>query len=194
MSLKKLITYTGDCGPEISEFEIESAKLASMVKEFIDEYSDDFDAEDGRMLKVSKDKVKGLSPIGSHPLSKADIIECLGDALTELDVDDEYIESIKENSLEIIDDLLTVKWTTVSRNLGALDIESNIENIDDELLAIINDKMETALSRNEAMKNDSFKEAIQEYLPDEMPYLMLVVEFTLDEGKDSIKVQIKNGN
>ena len=146
------------------------------------------------MLKVSKGKVKGLSPIGSYPLSRADIIECLGDALTELDVDDEYIESIKEKNHEIIDDLLAVKWTTVSRDLGSLDIESNVENIDDGLLSIINDKMETALSRNEAMKDDSFREAIQQYLEEEMPYLMLVVEYTLAESKDSIKVQIKDGN
>ncbi len=177
MSLKKLIAYTEDGGPEICEFEIECEVLYNIIKSFIDDYKDDFDVEDGRMLKVSKGKVKGLAPIGECLYKKADIIDCLAEVLMVLEIDEDYIEEIREQEDEIIEGLTNVKWLTLDRELGALDVASGIELIDDAILKKVNEANGTSLDRETAMKDESFKNKAMWYLESELQNLMIISEY-----------------
>lgn len=177
MSLKKLINYTEDVDPEICEFEIECELLCKIIKSFIEEYEDDFDAEDGRMLKVSKGKVKGLAPIEEYPYKKTDIIDCLAEALTELEIDEEYIEEIRNQEDEIIEGTISVKWLAVSRDLSALDLEGGIELIDDEIFKKINEAVGKSLDRESAMKDEAFKKEAMWYLESELRNLMIISEY-----------------
>jgi len=182
MSLKKLITYTEEVGPDICEFEIVSDVLCKIVKEFIKEYKDDFDAEDGRMLRVSKNKISGLAPIDIYPEKKTDIIECLTEVLTEIDIDDDYIEEIRSHAGEIIDDASSVRWLALTRDLSALDLDCGVDLIDDEIVRKINDAIGKSLDRGSAMKDEAFRNRAVEYLGDELQYLMLISEYNQEKN------------
>ncbi len=174
---KKLIAYTEDVGPDICEFEIECEVLCTIVKEFIGDYKDDFDEEDGRILKVSKGKVKGLAPISVFPYKKANIVDCLADVFMELEIDDEFVEEIRNHGDEIIESLTHVKWLALSRDLSSLDLENGIEFIDDEILGKINDAIGKSLDRESAMKDEAFRDEAIQYLESELPFLMLISEY-----------------
>ncbi len=177
MSLKKLIAYTEDVGPDICEFEIECDVLCTIVKGFIGDYKDDFDEEDGRILKVQKGKVKGLAPIDIVPYKKTNIVDCLADAFMELGIDDEFIEDIRNHEDEIINSSTSVKWLALSRDLSSLDLESGIELIDDQILGRINDAIGKSLDRESAMKDEAFRDEAIQYLESELPFLMLISEY-----------------
>ncbi len=177
MSLKKMIAYTEDVGPDICEFEIECEALCTIVKEFIGDYKDDFDEEEGRILKVSKGKVKGLAPIDVYPYKKTDIVECLANAFMELEIDDEFIEEIRSHEDEIIEGATSVKWLALSRDLSALDLESGIEFIDDQILGTINDAIGASLDRESAMKDRAFRDEAIQYLESELPFLIKISEY-----------------
>lgn len=177
MSLEKLVTYTEDIGPDICEFEIECKPLCIIIKSFIEEYEDDFDADDGRMLKVSKGKVKGLAPIDECLGNKTDIIRCLDVVLTELEIEEEYIEEIWDQEEKIIEGLTGVKWLAVSRDLSALDFEGGIELFDDEIFRKINEAIGSSLDRETAMKDEAFKKEAIWYLESELRNLIMISEY-----------------
>ena len=190
MSLKQLLAYTENTGPNICEFEIECEPLCKIIKSFIKEYEDNFDAEFGRMLKVSERKVKGLAPIDECLGNKTNIIGCLEVALMELEIEEEHIEEIWDQEEKIIDGLTSVKWLAESRDLSALDLDGGIELFDDEIIRKINEAIGTSLDRESAMKDEAFKKEAIWYLDSELLNLVMISEYK--QGSDTCVTIIKD--
>ena len=190
MSLKQMIAFTEDVGPDICEFEIECELLCNITKSFIEEHRDDFDAEDGRMLKSSNGILQGLAPIDVCPGKKADLVDCLEAVLTEFEIDEEYIGEIRDQKEQIVEGSTIVKWMALSRDLRALDLEGGIELIDDVIFDKVIEAIGTSLDRESAMKDEAFKKEAMWYLETELPYLILISEYK--QESDSCNKVIKD--
>lgn len=74
------------------------------------------------------------------------------------------VNNIRDQENDIIDSTTEAKWVSVSRNLGDLDLEECIEDIDDGILRSVNEANETSFDRKSAMEDDGFRENVMCYL------------------------------
>ena len=118
---------------------------------------------------------------------KTDIIGCISEALLALDIDEDYIEEIRNQEDEIIEGLISVKWLALSRDLSALDLGNSIELIDEKIFKKVNEAIGKSLDRESAMKNELFKNKAMWYLESEMQNLMLISEYN-QETDTCIKI------
>ncbi len=100
------------------------------------------------------------------------------------------VNNIRDQENDIIDSTTEAKWVSVSRNLGDLDLEECIEDIDDGILRSVNEANETSFDRKSAMEDDGFRENVMQFFEDELSYLMLVAEY--DREKDMCRKVISN--
>ena len=128
-----------------------------------------------------------MAPIGECLYKKTDIIGCISEALLALDIDEDYIEEIRNQEDEIIEGLISVKWLALSRDLSALDLGNSIELIDEKIFKKVNEAIGKSLDRESAMKNELFKNKAMWYLESEMQNLMLISEYN-QETDTCIKI------
>ena len=190
MSLEKLISYTEDYDSEICEFKVQSNSLAKLVKEFIEDYEDEFDPEEGMLLKVSGGEIRGMAPFATCPIVKSDLVDCIIDCFAELGIDEESTEAVRDNQNDILEELESVEWISVSRDLSALDFESNLDCISEEIISTVADeygKTEDEISLND----EEFVEQLVGFLQAEQDSLLVICSYSLINGEEKYSTEIK---